>query len=327
MSTESIQKLESKLPPIKIFTPRCELDYYGFSQHLSQKLNLRRTPFPLIADWKHGWLPSYSLKYVEQIAQGGDKKDHVVVSTMLQKQILQRNGFSHVTVGGLPYCYIPKLANEKIQNSLLIIPCHTLKHVGFSSDLKLFFENASTIAKDFEHVAVLEHQDSDFSLYKKEFPQLYFIKGASALDKNSLLRMKMIFSSFENIITNGIGSHLIYANIEYCKTSIITPYYHQSSESLINHPWYQKNSHLLEQHEIYNELNTKKNLPFLFTPIQIQKNYYKWAIDESGALEVMDNKLLIRTLGWTGIKMLSRFFLYPKSLIKNLINYKQLHDD
>lgn len=322
MSSVNLQVLESKLPSIVLSPPRSELDYYGFSQLLSKKLNLTTIPLPLIAGWKHGWMPSYSLKYVEQLVQHGNKKDHVVVSTSLQKKFLLQNGFNHASAGGLPYCYVPELVSDKIPNSLLIVPCHTLMHVGFSSDLELFFESASLVAQNYENVAVLEHLDSDFSPYKKMFPKLYFIKGASALDKNSLFRMKMIFSSFENVITNGIGSHLIYANLECCKTSIISPYYHQSNESLLKHPWYQKNSHLLEQSEIFNELNTKNYLPFLFNPIELQTNFYEWAVEESGALEIMNNEMLSRTLNWTGIKMFSRFYLYPKPLVKNLIHYK-----
>ena len=322
MNLENIQILVAKLPSIERFEPRHELDYYGFSRILALRNNLNSLPHPLISGWKHGWLPSYALRFKEQVVQDGGEKSYLIVNTQLQKSFLQDVGFENVLSGGLPFCYSSSAEVTKIQSSLLIVPCHTLLHIGFSSDLDDFFENALKIGADYGHVAVLEHQDSDFSIYKKRYTDVTFIKGASAYDVNSFARLRLIFGAFENMITNGTGSHLIYGSLEKMNISIIDPFYTQSTESLKKHPWYLKNSHLFSTSEFYTEQYTRKELPFFFNKITQQTNHYEWACKESGLDQVFETNEINKILGWKGTHMIPRITTHPKAFIKNMINYK-----
>lgn len=310
------------LPPIKRIVPRHELDYYGFSRILAKNCDLDYLPHPLISSWKHGWLPKFALKFKEQIAQEGNENSHIVANTQYQKEFLQNLGYSNVYSAGLPFCYSDKADLSKMTRSLLIVPCHTLQHIGFSSNLDDFFENSFEISKKFEHVAVLEHQDSDFSKYKKKFPALKTIKGASAHDINSLHRIRLIFGAFENMLTNGFGSHLIYGSLEGMKISIIDPFYSQSVESLKSHPWYLKNSHLFAISDLFSEKSIRKELPFFFKNILDQEVYYEWAYGESGQDQVLNKNDISDVLAWHGNKMFLRSSQYPKAFVKNLIKYK-----
>jgi len=74
--------------------------------------------------------------------------------------------------------------------------------------------------------------------------KLPYIKGASLNDKNSLMRMYRLFSSFEYMTTCYIGSHVLYAAYCNCKVSIFGKYFEYKKEFFTNDPFYRKYPHI-----------------------------------------------------------------------------------
>ena len=132
---------------------------------------------------------------------------------------LRSNGIRDATAIGLPFVYTPRCEVSKRPNSLLVVPTHTLS--GDSADT---FEDRTSFQKYASEIAaVRSHFDEIWAcihpscakngLWIEEMKSAgcNIVQGASVGDRNALLRMKTLFSTFGYVTTNGWGSHIPYA--------------------------------------------------------------------------------------------------------------------
>ena len=100
---------------------------------------------------------------------------------------------------------------------------------------------------------------------------------------NSLERMSFIFSSFDFMTTNSIGSHVVYAAYSGCKVSIYGKYLNFNRDDYRNDIYYKIHPDVLEYILEFNkEENVKNRYPFLFTEPKKASFNYQWALKELG---------------------------------------------
>lgn len=133
-----------------------------------------------------------------------------------QADYLGRCGFGSVRAIGMPIVYAPDPPPGREPGSLLVIPTHTLVGDAFP-DRSCFERYADAIAEAagaFRSVTVCIHPNCRKNgLWLKEFSErgLPIVFGADPNDANALKRMRLLFSRFETVATNGWGSHVAYA--------------------------------------------------------------------------------------------------------------------
>jgi len=309
----------SNLPKEEQIKIRSEADYYGTSCIISKKLRL---PFALFSPtkWVHGWRFK-DLKYIEQLT-GSGKGNYHLVALKEHETFLKNNGLKSKAVG-MPFIYVEDVENIKIKripNSLLIMPPHTLSYVEQSWDESEYIKLIGSLKSDFELIVVCIHPEC----YKKgywieacEKFKLPYIKGASLNDKNSLIRMYRLFSSFEYMTTCHIGSHVLYAAYCDCKVSIYGNYFKYKKEFFTNDPFYRKYPHILERNlKIGSESYIRKKFPQFFVSPKDAKIMKKWADKEIGLQYKIPAYKVAYYLGWFSLHKQLKCFL--TSLIKYL---------
>lgn len=304
---------------IQKFPLRTEMDFYGFSSIVAKSLGLSYTPLPCIGSWKHGWAPQFSIKYPLHIAHWGSKTNQHVVQNLWQERFLLEHGYKNVTAAGAPFCYLPEAIVSRIPRSLLIVPVHSLSHIKLEESFEAFFEEASLLSKKFSVAVVCLHQESvtDNILAVLRRYQLPYIVGASAHDGNSLLRMKTLFSQFECLITNQIGSHVPYFNLCGGRSSIVGPYYVFPANQLEKHEWFRKHPELIESAKLLTEENIRQQFPFLFMNIEKQVCHKEWAASELGQNLILPFEEIKELAGWSLMGGLKRLKTNPKQVLKN----------
>lgn len=247
--SSSFSDLVARLPPVEMFKlVNGEIDYYGASYQISRSLGLVEI-LKIKANWEHGW------KYgdVQRIDHIGPyrRKDRVyLVSSEAHKKILNEAGFDQVYAVGLPYLYAPEPSSKRLKGSLLVCPGHTSNFSTgeWSNFAKSYAESIAAIRDDFDEILLCVTAnciESEKWIHEFEAQGIPWILGASIYDRNALERMRMIFSSFEFVTSNMIGSHLVYAGYEGCKISICGWQHLYDSSSFKNEPIYHKFDALL----------------------------------------------------------------------------------
>ena len=111
-----------------------------------------------------------------------------------------------------------------------------------------YLESIANVHKDYELVvACISPADVKKGDWITSFNKLgvRWVEGASMHDANALIRMRRLFSHFEYVTTNSIGSHVAYAAYCGAKVSIYGPYEHHDVSSLSEDALYKNNSDLL----------------------------------------------------------------------------------
>lgn len=216
--------LVTRLPAIEMVElANGEIDYYGASHQISKSLGLVET-LKKKANWEHGWKHG-DVRRIDQIGPYRRKDRVHLVSCEAHKKILNDEGFDQVHATGLPYLYAPDPSSERLKGSLLVCPGHTSNFSTgeWSNFAKSYAESINAIRDDFDEILLcvtancIEQQKW---IHEFEAVGIPWILGASIYDRNALERMRLIFSSFEFVTSNMIGSHLVYAGYEGCKISI-----------------------------------------------------------------------------------------------------------
>lgn len=261
-----------------------EPDYYGNTFNFNYLEN-NSLPRPLIAKtFKHGWIPDKMAKIPKQIVHWGGTDDLHVCFNKHQKKILQDHGFENVIAGGAPFLYADKaLQSRRFQRkkeSLLIMPAHTLSHIGkptfYSDFLELCLEEVRT---KFKETAMCIHQESfcPETLAFSKANQIKLIRGARYDDSFSLLNQVRLFRTYEYMITNSMGSHVIYALYSGCKVKV-SHLEMTTLDQYFKHEWYRENPEVAETN-----FEWSQRLPKLY-PYLIDN----WACPESIQNEIND---------------------------------------
>tara|TARA_Y100000768_G_scaffold272461_1_gene208474 strand:+ start:4437 stop:5405 length:969 start_codon:yes stop_codon:yes gene_type:complete len=295
-----IESLNTFLPEINIITPKNEVDYFGFSYYLSNKLQLNYNYS--FSSWVHGWIFN-DLKYIEQFNTSQYSPHNKIVANDLQKDFLENYGFDNIITAGYPYIYIkdnPKI--KRYKNSLLIIPPKDSHNVNHIWNEESFIDYICQFKKDFENIYFCIHQEC---FRKKKWlanldkNNIKFVVGANTFDSNSLLRTKYIFQHFEYVHAPTIGSAIAYAAIDGCKVSLSENYLEYKMDGYKKHPLYNIKKEYLE-YETYTKSKKyiKSKYDFLFREPINSIESKEWAKTQLGMNYIKTFEEISNLLGW-----------------------------
>lgn len=278
MSKKLIQILKNNLPVIQRKEVIHDYERYGFFHYIKFKTNINITKFINIII-QHGVVhPKPTLELI-----GYGTANLYLVFSDTEMNFLKSHGYNSKAIGS-PYIYIN---NEDLQhikrfkNSLLVMPPHTLPDGKYKYNEESYIKEILKIKDNFTSIIFCIHQNCAIdnlwikNLNKYDIP---WIIGADNSDQNSLLRMNIIFNTFEYMTTCVFGSHIMYAMYSGCKTSIYGEYQSPTlDEYFIRYP----DKSNCEIKSIYNDSKKetmKKYYPLLFTNPKngiCKKEYYE----------------------------------------------------
>lgn len=160
------------------------------------------------------------------------RRSLVVVATPEQKIALIDAGLDSVLVGGLPFSYLLDIPLEHTfqnfgdRDTIVVLPKSQDGEEIRSSSLGLIEKVLSDPDTRSRSVFCVYKSDYESGLNEEKFKgiDIPFIIGASPTYPLDLLRTKKIFSGFKRLITNTIGSHIVYAGALGLEVVITTPY-------------------------------------------------------------------------------------------------------
>jgi hypothetical protein len=242
--SDSLIEIVSKLPPVDYIRKlQGEANYYGASSTIARQVGLLERCAPG-ARWEHGW--KYGAVSTAEHIGGYHKKKRKslhLVSNQKHEAIMRAEGFLNVHAVGLPYLYADKPNLVRRKGSLLVCPGHTSTYSDqdWSKLAEEYAERISEIKEGFSDVLVcLSANCIEREQWIHEFDAkgISWVMGAWIYDRNALRRMRCLFSQFEYVTTNCVGSHIVYSSYEGCKTSIWGWQDLYSQEHYANEPIY-----------------------------------------------------------------------------------------
>jgi FkbM family methyltransferase len=297
-------EMVARLPPLKMTRLRNgEVDYYGASFQIAKKLG-RGEVLKINANWEHGW--KYGDVRTAEHLGGYRKKDGVyLVSNEKHRTILEEAGFGRVHAVGVPYIYAPEPKIQRKKGSLLVCPGHTSNFSinDWASFAKSYAKAIALIRDDFtEVVACVTANCIERKQWIDEFESegIPWFLGASIFDQNSLERMRTIFSRFEYVTSNIIGSHLVYAAYEGCKVSIWNWQQLYDSETYKNEPIYKDADPFLREVIEWSSFEwVSKHYAFLFHTHPDQAVFLKsWSDEQLGLTFQKSAEEIAGYFGW-----------------------------
>ena len=273
-SNKNFSNLIENLPKITRIKIECgEIDLYGVRHTIAEKAGLKSTP-KTKTRWYHGWnaLPLNDPKLLVTCGNFSELKNFTyLTNTQPEADLLSRNGFKNATAVGSNFLYAkPHSLPSRIPKSVLVVPTHSTSSCANSFNIP---QNVENIINQIEHspetMACCVGGNDTLSLDNDIFSNLTFpsVTGAWTLDKNSLKRMWMIFSAFETIITDAIGSHIAYALACGTKVKIVESKNKINKDAILaNEPYYKANPKFLDfvlKEKTKSRL--RKNFPKIFT--------------------------------------------------------------
>jgi hypothetical protein len=227
MAADGMQSAASLLPPQ---VPTIAGSCYGDREILSEYCGLKRTPQHLFGEWQHGWIwPEYNCHPEMIVGSDGlsrlHKRSRYYVAREDQVEALHAFGYSDVHAIGLPIVYMRKPDVPRIKGSLLVMPSHSLPERDECWSGDEYFQYLSRLTGRVTRLGLCLSGPCIAKGYWKELYPLAreVYTGASEQDKNSLLRLAILFSTYEYVTTNDFGSHVPYAGYFGAKVSVVGP--------------------------------------------------------------------------------------------------------
>jgi len=222
-----------QLPPVDKAHPneRQGADPYGATRVAAAYCGYQGQPH-INAVWQHGCLPPWMddgpYSFPTDHVSIKSRWFPVFVARQAEALLLANAGYRRVKAISSPFLYLPDVGVERRPGSLLVVPVHSLVGVGFAelAAMDAYADYIASIRKSFSTVVASVHSGCLSNGYwTRQFDErgIAWVMGANAADYNALLRMKMLFSQFEYVTTNGFGSHVAYALISGAKLSFGGP--------------------------------------------------------------------------------------------------------
>ena len=290
------------LPEFERFPRRCEPDAYGASYLIARKLGLSEVP-ESTSTWTHGWTHA-PIAYPEQVAQQSDATETNLVPTKEIAQKLRRSfSYQNVYPVGCPFVYAEPLDVDPIQNSLLVMPPHTLPYLEDDWDEETYVSAIERVADSFDHVVACIHRhDIKKGNWVEAFSEagIPHVPGTRVRDKYGLIRMQTLFHMFEAVTVNTIGSHIAYAAYCGCRVSIHGPYAHRSLSDYRDDPVWSGEREPILRHNLKHtrEDAVRNRYPFLFSHPSESDTHVEWAESELGEDCRREPTELAELLGW-----------------------------
>ncbi len=192
------------------------------------------------------------------------------------------------------------------------MPPHTLPYTDESWDEEAYVEAIADLKPSFSAIMACIHRDNiRKGQWTESFEQhdIEWIPGTRAQDKHGLTRMHTLFSMFECMTTNTVGSHIPYAAYCGCKVSIHGPFSSRRKEDYENDPLWAEHMDVLEQHlASTTEEATRKKFPFLFVNPEDAERHEEWARRELGEAYRRPPEGIAQLLGWNLASQVRGYF-------------------
>jgi hypothetical protein len=269
------------------------------------------------SNWQHGWHPP-SHNVHPEIIVGWDGKSGEVKETQRffvaredQRQALDSFGYRWVTAIGLPILYVEKPTLKRMPKSLLVMPSHSLDDTTHSWDFAEFSQNLSRIIPEYDFVAACIHPAcirKGFWLKEFEMLGIPIIEGAESTDQNALTRMARLLSTFTDVVGNGFGSHLVYANYFGANVFLLSPWPKNTEKDFESKDFYINNPEAIRLIlRLTSEENVRQLYPFLFSRERPQDP--SWGETQLGVSNVQGPAKMKRTMGWDLASRLKSSFM------------------
>lgn len=300
-----VEKLLKRIPASSPGTLSSTMDYYGALKCVQRYCSAPNTTFGWSIGWQHGWCRverqsiDPRLVVLESDLQHG--KTYLVARDD-EVSYLQGHGLRSIAVG-LPIVYAETSGTiERISNSLLVMPAHSLDYTTHDWKFAEYAKQIAELQQSFDVVAVCIHPSCvRHGYWVKEFAALGMpiIHGAEASDMNGLERMATLMKSFTHVTTNTLGSQVPYASAFGAKVSIWGTYAETRSQDFSNAPFYQANPHILERIvESFSIARLRQQYSWLFRHPCDAADNEAWGKREIGWQNKKSPEELTRCLGW-----------------------------
>ena len=326
MIGSNIQWLLQRLPAIERIWRRVEADFYGAS-HVIAQLTQRKNPPISFATWRHGWIYYDDLCHPKLLTNGSPQMMNLVANDA-HVSILRNFGYTKLAAVGLPYLYTNILTYNRISNSLIVMPGHTLEYTDHSWDRQAYVNEISALKPYFDPIVACIHSSCVAKGYwVDEFQRagISWITGADINDKNALLRIQCFFKSFEYMTTNTIGSHLAYAAYSGCKPSIYGNYVSHGTDDFKHDPFYLNYPELVE-YVVRNSTEEKirRQYPHLFKHPTDAPECSDWGAEMVGEKNKKTPEEISELLGWNLNRQVSGYVSEGLRLLRSPQKLKQL---
>ena len=220
--------LNARLPPVselmlKPWSQSFGGDYYGALQVAADYCGLRQVPPRFPGSWQHGTWPPWQKIQPEVVVYNAPKSLRCFVARQDEVSFLSTVGYRKVQAIGLPIIYTQPSGLQRIPNSLLVMPTHSLASDVLSPSTEQYVHEVASIKNRFSFVAAcVSAYCIAKGLWVSQFEKqgIQVIRGAGIDDVNALKRMRALFDTFEYVTTDSYGSHVYYALYFGAKVSI-----------------------------------------------------------------------------------------------------------
>lgn len=285
---EYLSPLLERLPGIEhIPLTNGDADYYGASWRIADALRMHEI-LPTNTFWSHGWFHRKPVDNPLRLAFSPPQPDRTyLVFTNEHAEYLRRHGYQALAVGA-PFLYAQKPLVTRIPSSLLIMPAHTTTHFKRDFSDSPFLAEVQALFENFDYkVACISGQCVKHNLWMQLFESnaVPWVTGAWIFDKHALERMKILFSSFEYMATNVMGSHIVYAAYCGCKVffTLQREALYDLNELIKNEPLYQRYPELVWQGlKNFDFKWNQQAYPWLFNGFEGATIQKEWAAHELG---------------------------------------------
>lgn len=303
------KQISLELPAIEVRPLPSLACAYGADHVAARYCGLAQAPAAPPGIWQHGWIAHYrSIDPAAVIGGYGcydsvKEKEAFWVAREDQEEYLRDNGYRKAKAIGLPIVYLPQENIARIPGTLLVMPVHSLEYTKHNWNFEAYAEEIAKIQRQFVSVVACVHS----SCWKRGYWVDAFrtrgipvIQGAQGDDRNALLRLQVLFSTFECVTTNGYGSHLAYAAYLGAKVSIYGPYAEYRKGDYANTALYQTCPHILEPAlEAHSEAAVRHRYPFFFCDPNHAIVKEDWGAEEVGVRCRVAPDELRRLFNWT----------------------------
>jgi hypothetical protein len=280
-------------------------DLYGASHIAANYCGYRKVPFFSGEIWQHGWV-SDGLSIPEQVFGGGiqSKDTALLVATQAQESFLKEHGYANTHATGLPSVYLPSLDQPREENTLLVMPGHTVPGMGNDSNQSVNYMNhIRKHASSFEKttVCVFGTDYDQKGVWRTAFEDAGFevIRGVDH-KYYALELQKRRFMKYSHMTTNVFGSHIIYACAYGAKVSISGNYEAPKEENYKNIPFYKDYPNALTSAvNLFSEETMRTKHPWLFCNPDGARSNIPWGESQIGMQCKKTPKHLKNIMGWS----------------------------
>ena len=327
------------LPPIE---KRLQLPstttFYGADRILNSYCGQANESIPENFSWQHGWCcrQRQNIDPIVLVKEPTiEPAKTYLVARSDEANYLQSNGIKSKAIG-LPFVYaqattIGKTPSPRIPNSLLVMPAHSLEYTQHQWKFDEYARQIADLAHRFDRVAACIHPAcvrKGYWLPQFERLGIECVIGADAFDANGLARIKTLFSQFEFMTTNMLGSHVVYAAATGVRVSIFGDYAEYREADFANSRFYQLHPQVLKPMlDMHSYDVVKSTYPDFFCDPHLARRQLNWAALEIGESNRQSPAELRRLFGWDGIsqtrrrlKLFSRAIsIVPERLVKKIL--------